>query len=39
MTFVLTVDLMMFITMSAVMELDSRLRARIVLFDYKIFKI
>lgn len=32
-TFVLTVDLMMLITMSAVIELDSRLRARMVLFD------
>ena len=31
--FVLAVDLMMLITMSAVMELDSRLRALMVLFD------
>ena len=29
----LTVDLIMLITMSAVMELDSRFRARMVLFD------
>ena len=31
--FVLAVDLMMLITMSAVMEFDSRFRARMVLFD------